>query len=240
VIEPTLTPDLPSDSLGKFLTDAQHNVAATFANLRPQYDALAAIDRAFCDIIDNLNQSPEFVACFFLIHTHSTFRGAARMCLSGQVAETYTVLRSCLESALYGLYIAGDTNRQEIWLRRHDDDASRQRVRNEFTIRNVLDHLESIDAKTHGIAQSLYDRTIDYGGHPNERAVNIQIKTESDGSCADFTAEYFLCGDLPHQVSLKSSAQIGICSLDIFYNVFRDRYRILGIDARLDEMRKGL
>ena len=237
--EPNRTPGLPSDSLGKFLADAHHNAAATIANLRPQYDALAAIDRVYCDMIENLNQTPEFVAGFFLIRTHSSFRGAARMCISGQVAETYMVLRSCLESALYGLYVAGDTNRQETWLRRHDDDASRRRVRNEFTIRNVLNHLQSIDAQTHDIAQSLYDRTIDYGGHPNERAVNTQIKTESDGSRVDFTAEYFLCGDLPHQLSLKSSAQIGICCLDILYNVFRDRYRILGIDERLDAIRQG-
>jgi len=235
---PTL-PQLPSDSLGKFLGDAHHNMVATFANLRPQYDALAKIDQLYCDMIENLNQSPEFVAGFLLIRTHSSFRGAVRLSLSGQVAEAYMVLRSCLESALYGLYVAGDTNRQEIWLRRHDDDASRRRVRNEFTIRNVLNHLQTIDSKTHDIAQSFYDGTIDYGGHPNERAVSTQVKTETDGARVDFTAEYFLCGDLPHQVSLKSSAQIGICCLDIFYNVFRDRYRLLRIDERLDEIRRG-
>ncbi|NQT11811.1 MAG: hypothetical protein HQ582_03625 [Planctomycetes bacterium] len=233
------SPDLPCDSLGKFLADAHYNTAATIANLRAQYDALATIDQMYCDMIENLNQSPEFVAGFFLIRTHSSFRGAARLCLSGEVAEAYMVLRSCLESALYGLYVADNTDRQEIWLRRHDDDVSLRRVKNEFTIRNVLSHLQSIDSKTHDIARSLYDRTIDYGGHPNERAVNTQIKTETHGSRAEFTAEYFLCGDLPHQLSLKSSAQIGICSLDIFYNVFRDRYRILGIDERLDQMRQG-
>jgi len=238
--EPNPTPpDLPSDSLGKFLADAYQNTAATFANLRPQYDALSTIDHLYCDMIENLNQSPEFVAGFFLFRTHSSFRGAARMCLGCQVAEAYIVLRSCLESALYGLYVAGGTNRQEIWLRRHDDDASRRRMINEFMIRNVLNHLQSIDSNLHDIAQSLYERTIDCGGHPNERAVSSQIKTETDGSHVDFTAEYFLCNDLPHRLSLKSSAQIGICCLDIFYNVFRDRYRILGIDERLDHIRQG-
>ena len=230
--------DWGSDSLGKFLEDARHNMLATFANLRPQYDALAAIDRLYCQMIQNLNQSPEFIAGFLLIRTHSSFRAAVRLCLSGQVAEAYMALRGCLESALYGLYLAGDSNRQEIWLRRHDDDASRRRSRKEFAIRNVLDHLQSIDARTSNIAQSLYDRTIDYGAHPNERAVSTQIKTECDGSRADFTAEYFLCGGLPHQLSLKSAAQVAICCLDIFYSVFRDRYRILGIDETLDRIRQ--
>lgn len=230
---------LPPDLLGKFLGAAHHNALATTANLRQQYDALATIDQLYSDMIENLSQSPEFVAGFLLVRTHSSFRGAACLSLSGQVAEAYVVLRSCLESALYGLYVAGDPNRQEVWLRRHDDEASRQCVRREFTIRNVLNHLQPIDSKTHDIAQSLYDRTIDYGGHPNERAVSTQIETETDGSRASFTAEYFLCGDLAQQVSLKSCAQIGICCLDIFYNVFRDRYRLLGIDERLDEIRRG-
>lgn len=231
--------DWGADSLSRFIENVRQNTLATFTNLRPQYDALAAIDALYCGMIENLNQRPEYVAGFLLVRTHSSFRGAARSCLSGQIAETYMVLRSCLESALYGLYVVGDANRQEIWLRRHDDDASRRRVRNEFTIGKLMNHLQSIDPNTQRIAQGLYDRTIDYGGHPNECAVNTQIKAESDGSRLNFTGEYFLCGDVPHQLSLKSSAQIGICCLDIFYNVFRDRYRILGIDERLDQIKQG-
>ena len=232
--------DWGTDSLGYFIEAARHNTIAAFANLRQQYDVLTDIDRLYGEMIENLDHSPELVPGFLLFRTHSSFRAAVCLCLSGQIVEAFMVLRGCLESALYGLYVAEDANRQEIWLRRHDDDASRRRVRNEFTIRNVLNHLQSIDANTHGIAQSLYERTIDYGAHPNPRAVHTQIKTESAGSRFIVTAQYFLCGDLPHRASLKSTAQIGICCLDIFYTVFRDRYRILGIDQRLDHIRQGL
>lgn len=124
-------------------------------------------------------------------------------------------------------------------LRRHDDEASRRRVQSEFTIRKLLDHLNSIDANTHGVAQRLYDRTIDYGGHPNERSVTAQVKTEFTESRIEFSAEYFCCGNLVHRVALNSTAQTGICCLDMFYHAFRDRYRILGIDLELDEIRKG-
>ncbi len=231
--------DWGADPLGKFLEVAHYNMVATFSNLRPQYNALAKIDRIFSDIIDCLNQSPELVAPFFLIRSHSSFRGAVRLCLSGQIPEAQMVLRGCLESALYGLYVAGDTNREEIWLRRHDDDASQRRVRNEFATRNLMDHLNSIDSKTQKIAQRLYDRTIDYGAHPNERAVFAQVKPELVESRIEFTADYFACGNLAHLSTLKSAAQIGICSHDIFYHVFRHRYQILGLDGRLDQIRKG-
>lgn len=231
---------LEDGSLGEFLADARHNIIATFANLRPQYDALAEIDTLFCGVINRLDQNPEIVAGFFVIRAHSSFRGAVRLCLSGQVAESYMVLRGCLESALYGLYVSGHTDRQEAWLRRHDDDTSLRRVRTQFTIRNVFDHLSSVDVTTFTISKKLYDRTIDYGGHPNERAVSTQIKTEVSASRVDFSAEYFLCGDLPHRLSLKSAAEIGVCCLDIFNSVFRDQFQSIKMHERLDLIRQGL
>ncbi len=148
------------------------------------------------------------------------------------------VLRGCLEIALYGLYVARNEARQEIWLRRHDDDLSRRRVASDFTIRNVLENLQSADAKTHTVAKRLYEQTIDLGGHPNERTVSTQIETKTSGSHIEFTAEYVLCGDISHKLCLKTAAQIGICCLDIFAHVFEARYRLLGIDMRLDAIRQ--
>lgn len=149
------------------------------------------------------------------------------------------VLRGCLENALYGLYVAGNTNRQDIWLRRHEDDASRRRMQDEFKVRKVMNHLQSVDATSQRVAQELYDRTIDYGAHPNERSVTTQVKTQRDGSRVHFTANYLICGDLAHEFCLRSAAQVGICCLDVFHNVWRDRYRILGLDARLHQVRQG-
>ncbi len=234
-----IPPDWGADPLGNFVEDARRNCITTFTNLRRQYDALAEIDRICRVMIDNLNQSPELVCGFLLIRTHSSFLGAARLCLSGQLAEAYMVLRGCLENALYGLYVAGNTSRQEIWLRRHEDEASRRRMQKEFTIRNVMNHLQSVDPTSQHVAQTLYDRTIDYGAHPNERSVTTQVKTQRDGSRVNFTANYLICGDLAHEFCLRSAAQVGICCLDVFQDVWRDRYRILGLDVRLDQLRQG-
>jgi hypothetical protein len=58
--------DWGRDLLGKYLEDAHHNTLATFANCRPQYDRLAAIDHLYCTMLDNLNQSPDYFVGFFL------------------------------------------------------------------------------------------------------------------------------------------------------------------------------
>lgn len=227
-----------TDVLATFLEDAHHNACATIANLRPQYNLSTAIDALYCKMIGNLNQHPEYVTGFFLIRAHSSFRAGIRLALSGQLAEAYMVLRGCLESSLYGLYVAGDESRQEVWLRRHDDETSRRRVGSVFSIKNVQEHLQSVDSKTHGIVVQLYDRTIDLSGHPNERAITAQIDLNTTGCRTEFTAQQFLCGDISHLACLKAAGQVGICCLDIFSHVFRDRYRIFGIDLQLDRIRQ--
>lgn len=226
--------------LAKYLDDAHYNANATRANLRSQYDVLARIDHLYGRMIRNMGQSLDLLPGFFFFRTHSAFRAAIRLCLSGQLAETYMVLRGCLESALYGLFVAGNTNRQEIWLCRHDDAESALRVKRTFTIGNLMKHLKAICENTQHIAQKLYDLTIDQGGHPNERAVMSQISVESSGSRVNVTAESFHLGDLPHRVCLKMTARVGVCCFDIFSGVFRDQYRMLGIVRRLNEIRRGL
>lgn len=213
---------------------------ATALNCRPQFQRLSDIDALYWRMLENMNQSPEHFAGLFLFRTHCSFLGGCRLAFGGQVAEAYMVFRGALESALYGLYVAFDTSRQETWLRRHVDEASRKRVKDEFTIAKVMAHLKGIDERTHDIVKSLYDTTIDYGGHPNERTVSSQVATTQEGDRTNFSADVFNCGDLPHLACLKSAARVGIVCLDIFGHVFRARYKLLGIDLRLDQLRVGL
>ena len=232
-------PEWGADTLSEFIDKAFHNIAATSVNLPAEYGALRKIHDIFLKITDNLHQSPEIISGFMLFRTHSSFLAACRLCLSGQLPETFMVLRSCLESALYGLYVHGDNARQLVWLLRHDNDAAMKEMKQQFTVRKVMDHLGVLDAKTQDIAQKLYDRTIDYGGHPNEKAVFTQMGTHRENTRINFRHDHFVCGAPFLNGCLKTTAQVGICSLDVFYYVFRDRYRILGMDAELNEIRRG-
>jgi hypothetical protein len=228
------------DALSRFLEDAQHNTTATCANLGPHYKTLTKIDRLFRKLNDNLDHNPHMLATWFFFRTHSALLGSIRLCCGCQVGETYMVLRGCLESALYGIYVARDSDRQSLWLRRGENEATKKKVQEEFTVGKVMKFLHGIDPETQTIAKALYDRTIDLGGHPNERAFFSQIKTQVIESRVDFTASYFNCGDLPHELCIRTTAQIGVCCLDIFSHVFGERFRILGIDCDLDHIRNGL
>jgi len=93
-------PDWGQDPLSKFIKDAWHNTYATFANLKPQYTHLEAIHSAYQKIKDNLINTPEWFASFFLMRAHASYLGGVQLSFSGQIPEAYMVLRGCLENRL--------------------------------------------------------------------------------------------------------------------------------------------
>jgi hypothetical protein len=158
------------DKVTQFLETAQQNSFATFAKLRIFFEHLVDMDSLFRQAIEHFGRPTDWLAGVFLLRTHSAYLGAVRLGISGQLPETYMVLRSCLESALYALHIEKDTSRAETWIRREENAQSRKRTKSEFTARRVLDTLKKSDVKIYDAVSALYERTIDFGAHPNESA----------------------------------------------------------------------
>jgi hypothetical protein len=235
-----IPPNWGNDSLSNFIEIALHNTFATFSNRKAQYALLAKIDKLFHLVRENLYNTREWFPAFFLLKAHSAYLGGARLGLSGQVPEAYMLLRGCLENSLYGLYFSRNSASRETWLRRHDDEKSKKQVRKEFAISALMRFLESVDPKVHGVVSSLYQLTIDFGAHPNERALTSTLQQSESEDLIRFDLIY-LTGNTPLlHMCLKNNAQIGISTLDVFRNVFKERYDLLGITGQLDKLRKGL
>ena len=130
-----------ADDVTAFLDNTRLNSFATYANLRPDYAKLAEVDSVFRKLIANLINTKDWFAAFFLLRAHSALLAASHLAMSGQVAEAYASQRLCLENGLYGLYMSRNPASRETWLQRHDSDQAKQRVRSEFTLRNLLDTL---------------------------------------------------------------------------------------------------
>jgi hypothetical protein len=233
-------PGWGKDSLSNFIDTAWHNTFATFHSLQPQYTFLKDLDQLFRFTIDNLINSPDWFPAFFVLRSHSAYLGAVRMGISGQLPESYMILRGSLESALYGLYIAKNPNSSETWLKRHDDGSSLQRAKNEFTAQRVLKCLKLVDRETHLIAKILYDRTIDHGAHPNVSSILPLLNQKKENGYIQFSLLYLTGQNLPFDLCLKTNAEVGICTLDIFRNIFQHRFEIVGIEAKLIELKKRI
>ncbi len=226
--------------MSKFIQDATDNTYATFYNLKEWYNRLKGIHLAFNKAAENMYSTPDLLASFFLFRSHSAYLAGVRLALSGQVPETYMVLRGSLECALYGLYIARKPLVREVWLRRDEDDEARKKVKQKFRISIVFEVLKLEDEKLRNIAGELYDRTIDYGGHPNQQAFLSVTKYQSDKAKRAFQSAYMIGNEDALHLCLKSCAQIGICALSISRLIFIEKFDFLGISHELEGMKKGL
>lgn len=237
-------PDQPAnwgyDEISKFFDTARGNEFATFANIKGEIQRLIDIDALYRKVINGLNHSKDWFAGFFVLRAHSNYLAACRMCWSGQIPECYALLRSCLENALYGIYLTNNPNSRETWLRRHDSYKHKKKVRNEFKIRTMLDLAKKIDKKEGEVAEILYERTIDYGAHPNERALIQTLQINEKDKDVEFKGVY-LEGDSDQlRLVLKTTAQVGVCTISLFRPLYKERFDILGVTDDIDDIKKEL
>jgi hypothetical protein len=236
----SLPPRWADDSLSAFIDQAFRNTLATFVHKRSETELLIEIDESFMKIGSNLLNPSDVIGALLLLRSHSAFRAACRLAMSGQISDALPSMRACLEYALYALHINSNPPQGELWIRRHDDDASLRAVRREFTYSNVIKTLRLRNAALCSTIEVLYERTIDFGGHPNERAVTGSM-TMSRADDRIEMQQIYLHGDsllLDH--GLKTTAQVGLGSLCIFGYLFKERFEILRVQPVIDELKAKL
>lgn len=237
---PPPPPNWEGNEISKFFDAARANEFATFANQTGEINRLIDIDLGYRKAIEGLNNSHEWFSGFFLLRAHSNYLGACRLCWSAQIPETYALLRSCLENALYGLYLAKHPELRETWLRRHDDEASKQKVRNEFKVGAMLNLAAELNQKEGEVARLLYERTIDSGAHPNELALIQALQINENAEKIEFKCIYLDQDSLALQAAIKATAQVGVCALSLFREVYPERFAILGVTDLLQHVKVGI
>jgi len=155
--------------------------------------------------------------------------------MAGQFTESFALARLCIEYAGYGLFLHNDRKRVPIWFDKAKGAAEKKAFRTAFTQGNVRDCIQFYDAKLAQVYDDLYQRTIDTGAHPNELGVSGSMKITDDANSETVhIQQIFLQADgIQLDYSLKSTAQIGICSLHLFQWIFKERFRCWGFPRSL-------
>jgi hypothetical protein len=158
------------------------------------------------------------------------------MCLP---TDGFALQRSCLENAGYARLIADDSTLSESWIRRDDNEETKKLIRRKFTQTAIRDSIGAKDPKLSEIYQALYERSIDFGAHPNEKAVTSSLVK---GSLMTKTIQFkLLTGDgVALDNSLRSAAQAGICALKVFGTVFKAQFDSEGFSLRTNQTAQGL
>jgi hypothetical protein len=232
-------PGWGSDSLSAFWEAARSNQFGTFVKKRPN-NRLVAIDNAFVEVSKRWTNPQSELAAMLFLRCHSAFRAAAGHAAAGQAVECYVMNRAALEFAAYALHIFRNPDFGMVWLNRHQDEASMRAARTAFSHREVQTTVAAVNQHAGERFEQLYQRTVDFGGHPNERSVtsNMSMIEEPDRRVM---LAVFLHADGPAlDMALKTTAQCGVCSLEILQGVFNALFEILGVNAAMLELRRGL
>lgn len=235
---PTIPAHWGGDTLASFLDACTSNTYSVFQNRHEWYGRLSSVDDTYHLLLENIESDPELYGGLFALRCHSAFLGACRLALSGQVPETYMLLRGCLEAALYGLYIAKNPRLRHTWIHRHKNDRCRKPVRSEFTISKLKQCLADVDRDVHDRVCQYYSYTIDLGAHPNIMSVEAHINDEAEAG--PLTLHYLHPLSDVLLATFKVCAVTGITGLDVLRYVFPDAYSKLNLESRLRKLKKGL
>jgi hypothetical protein len=160
--------------------------------------------------------------------------------MSGEIAESFVMARSCLEYSLYAYHIQSKPDAAALWIGRHESEAARKKCRSEFFYKKVFGTLTEKDTQLAKSTDILYETCIDFGGHPNEKAVTSALKVQETSAGFDLK-QLYLVGDSPAlDHSLLNSARVGLCSLYILEKIWSERFAILGITEKLNVLRKKM
>jgi len=233
--------DWGQDGLSKFLQGAHDNSILMFQHYRRVFAVLIEIDRLF-EAIRHVRFPSELLPSF-AARSWYAWRAATRLVTSGQVIESYSVMRASLECALYAHFISTDDSRAEVWLRRGaSEDASRE-AKNMFTARAVKKAVAEREPSLGTDVERLYATTIDYGAHPN---VDGHI-TAAQWDAGTVRTQDMIPGTMQWKVAVQHCRDIGICGLRIYEVMLGNRFRDAGLSDKLDalcrqidQMRAGL
>jgi hypothetical protein len=229
------------DPITQYLDTCRAIQLATFSNKRSQVIDLVAIDDMFRKLVDGAIDPKPFLPMEFLRPSHSAYLTAVDAVMAGRLQELHTLLRACLEQALYGHFIGNDQARWGRWMDRHDPrtPGQKDKWRKEFAHGNLARNLKASNAGLGGTYTELYERTIDYGAHPNERglSMNSDIVDLPDGG-KHFGTLYLQDDGLMLDFSLKSTARVGLCVLRIAQVIYPTRMQANGTQHQLNDMCK--
>ena len=95
-------PPWGDDPLSTLFSQADYNERVSVFNLPPIYALLQRLHAAFQRVeetVEKDNREEFLVTRFLMIRTHSSFLAAIRLAMSGQLSESYPVLRAAIEQA---------------------------------------------------------------------------------------------------------------------------------------------
>jgi hypothetical protein len=240
VKETTLTPPgWAEDGLTKRLDDARHNIFSTFFHHKPFFLFLSRIYDLFLELAEIMarlsdESTLESSPAAFLSRAFGSYFAAIRLSGSGQFAESFALFRVCLENTIYGYYIHRKPEMANIWLNRHKDNEATKKVKANFQIKNILELLDEENKQVSEEVRMAYDKTIDFGAHPNVYSIACNLKYIEDER--RWVLDIFQGDDFFLKSCLLANARIGLLALSVFRQIYFEEFKETDIPKKIFEL----
>ena len=222
------------------MINASNNARLIFMLDKPLYDYLTYIDYYLLEVCNNLINLKNESIGMFLMRSHSGYRVACQLAMSGQVAESFPVLRTSLEYSLYALHIHKNPPAFKLWFMRNQNANSKKAMLKEFTTQKIKQTLKTVDPKLFKVVDELYQQFIDLGAHPNPMAIAKSLTVTDTDEGTEFAIEYLHGRSIAVYDVMLATAKAGLTILRIFENIIPERFEIVGASAAIQELRKSL
>jgi hypothetical protein len=219
-------PGWGQDELTKFLQETHQQQYATFHNKSEATGRLIAIDELFVRVSRGWLNPQSEIAAMLLLRCHAALRAAAGEAMAGQVVESFRQCRAMMENAAYAVHIHRNPQLAKVWLDRHIDEAGMKASKSAFQHVQVLQSAKAANSHAGARFEQLYQRTIDFGGHPNERSVTGSMKMTKQDDRRQMLAVMIHGDDAAFNSGLKSVAQCAMVSLEMLQVIFDARFEL--------------
>jgi hypothetical protein len=216
------------------LRSAQRANRVRFADC---YDVIERIDRCFVRAGKNLINPKPPMTGNLVLRCQYAFKTAAGLALAGQVPEAFVMQRSVLEYAGYCLTIYEKPELEGVFVLRHLGPDEMKEQGDAFKIGVVKEVVLRFEPTLANIFDENYQRSIDFGGHPNPHAsFSAAVLDESDG---EKSVTVLAISDDRKIIKfvLKGTAQVGLTALCVLQHVFREKFEVLGIRQEMDALK---
>lgn len=175
------------DPLSAFETHGQQNRFKLFSERREWYsvlnDVAAELESISIYLASRLDDFPDIEGPLLFATARTQFLAAASMVSTGHALGAYAISRTVVESALYGWYLLVFPDAVARWRAKPTDKTARRVWGREFSFSAIVEKLRLYDETAASISQSLHQRAIDFGAHPNVNilAPNLHFVRRPDG-----------------------------------------------------------
>ena len=225
------------DELTQFLERVHSNQKAHIAKFPDAYRLIKRVNDCLSVAGKNLINPNPVMTGSLLLRSQYAYKAAAGMALSGQVVEAFAMMRLCLEYAGYALAIFNEPTLQDVFMGRHVSADGMKAMKGRFKIGEIRTVIAGFDTKLAEIFDDLYQRAIDFGGHPNPHAAMSATQLGQEGNHITLTTLALTTDPKVLMHTMKSVTQVGLAALFVFQHIFKAKFELLGIRTEMDALR---